>query len=497
LCTWARDEAQARGASLSLSDDIPSRVPVVAQLELVHAASLERDELSGSLRTRAGARRLADAVILPKGTLLADAQKERFDRALDAYAPSRGVNVAGHFHYAGGVGSAAESIVRALDAAGIQHHDVTLPVSPSRMSAPSDGTAVIPERFWTLQRPDYEVAITVANADVMPAARAYLGPCYDRGRKHVAYWVWETDRLPGHYVPAAESLDAIWTPSEYSAKALRATLGNSRPIEVVPYAMALAPAVDPRPLPVVLPEKRTLFGFFFDARSVLERKNPLGLIRAFRKAFRPDDDVALVLKVNHAAEARREMAELERAAEGLPIFWLRDLRLDASQTRALIDRLDVYAALHRAEGFGLVLAEAMALGKPVIATRYSGNLEFMDDSCARLVDCRDVSTERSHGPYPRGTRWAEPDGDQAAEMMRALFKDADARKEIGARARARIERDLSPWVVGARVKSLLGWRDGGTPAAQHGNGSARNATTRAQAVEDPRSAGKSVAWSVD
>jgi glycosyltransferase involved in cell wall biosynthesis len=501
LCSWAAEARTAGSPSPSLPDDPPNRVSGVAQLEIIHAASLERERHSAALRTRVGARRLADAVLKSIAKVVTEAQQARLERAIETYTPSRGVNVAGHFHYSGGVGSAADSIARALDAVGIAHRDIALPVCPSRMSARNEGNELVPDRYWTLHRPDFEVAITVANADVMPAAHAYLGPCYDRGRRHVAYWVWETDRLPGRYASAAANVDTIWTPSEYSARALRATLGDSRPIEVLPYAISVAPAVDPRPLPVALPEGRTLFGFFFDARSVIERKNPMAVLRAFRKAFRGDDPVALLLKVNHAAEAPHEMAELERAAEGLPVVWLRDVRQDESQVRILLGRLDVYVALHRAEGFGLVLAEAMSLGRPVIATRYSGNLEFMDDSCARLVDSREIATERSYGPYPRGTRWGEPDIDQAAEAMRALFRDADARATLGTRARARIEQDLSPWVVGARLEALLGWRSApsGQPA-QRSNGANGSAHRDMPGATDPQTSsasGKSLSWSVE
>lgn len=468
---WARAEGKKHGVEApSLSRDLPPRMPAIAQLELIQAAQ-ETNRDPAALRTRGGAKGLADTALRPFDNLLTEAQRVRLQTAVENYAPSRGVNIAGHFHYAGGVASAAESMVLALDAAGIRHHDITLPVAPSRMTAPHDGSAVIPERLWTLHRPDFGIDVTVANADVMPAVRAYLGRCYGQGRKHVAYWVWETDRLPGRYASAAEDLDAIWTPSEHSARALRATLGDARPIEVLPYAMSVTPIVDPRPLPVTLPDDRKLLGFFFDARSVVERKNPMALLRAFRAAFRSDDDVTLVLKVNHDGEAREEMRALERAAEGLPVVWLRDVRLDASQVRALLSRLDMYVSLHRAEGFGLVLAEAMALGKPVVATRYSGNLEFMDDSSARLIGCREIVTDRSYGPYPRGTRWAEPDIEEAAEAMRTLVRDASARADFGSRARARIERDLSPWVIGNRLQALLEWRSSeGVQPALRGNG---------------------------
>jgi glycosyltransferase involved in cell wall biosynthesis len=205
-----------------------------------------------------------------------------------------------------------------------------------------------------------------------------------------------------------------------------------------------------------LPEKATLFGFFFDARSSIERKNPADLLRAFRRAFRRDDQVALVLKVSHSDGAPAAMRELSALAEGLPVVWIRDVNLDERQTQTLLGRLDVYASLHRAEGFGLVLAEAMALGKPVVATGFSGNLEFMDDRSSRLVRAKEVVTDRAHGPYPRGTRWAAPDVEHAAELLRSLAADRELRQDIGRQARRRVEQTLAPQVVARTLVQHLG-----------------------------------------
>jgi glycosyltransferase involved in cell wall biosynthesis len=457
LCKMARLAATSRGATApALPIDPPNRIPGVVQLETLHAESSSRRAAPDAFRSTAGVRDLADDLVLPLRARLTDQGRSRLLAPIANFRPARGVNVAGHFHYAAGSGIAAHALVRALDAAGIVHQDVTLPVNPSRMCGPEAGGGAIPDRFWALHRPDYEVSITVANADTMPAARAFLGPCWDRNRKHIAHWVWETAGLPGHYAPAADGLDAIWTPSEFSARGLRATLPDVR-VEVVPYSISTRAIEDLRPLPIALPENVTLFGFFFDARSVLERKNPKAVIAAFRSAFRDDEKVALVLKVNNARAARRDVIELERLAEGLPVIWLRDVRLDEFQQRTLLSKLDVFVSLHRSEGFGMMLAEAMGLGRAVIATRYSGNMQFMDDSTSLLIGAREVVTEQSHGPYPRGTRWAEPDLEEAVAAMRRLHRDVEERRHIGERARAHVEKLLAPRVIGKQIAKLLDW----------------------------------------
>jgi glycosyltransferase involved in cell wall biosynthesis len=248
---------------------------------------------------------------------------------------------------------------------------------------------------------------------------------------------------------------------------------------VLPYAVALHAPADPRKHPVALPAKKTLFGCFFDTRSIIERKNPAALLRAFRRAFRKDDAVTLVLKVSHGSAAPAEMQELERLADGLPVLWLRDTRLDDFQMRSLLARLDVYVSLHRSEGFGLALAEAMAVRTAVVATGFSGNLEFMDAECARLVNSREIVTDRSFGPYPRGTRWADPDVEHAAEILRELHLDSALRRELGERGRQRIERDLAPWVIAETAKRLLGWGGGEPrgPRELHSVTAGRDSTT--------------------
>ncbi|HVU02427.1 MAG TPA: glycosyltransferase [Polyangiaceae bacterium] len=467
---WARGQARARGHELSLADSLPVPVPMLSQIETIHATGSWGRQVPDAFRSAIVLRRLVDRMMVALNDRLELDERARLENEVRRYAPARGVNVAGHFHYAAGVGSAAHSLTTVLDAAGIQHHDVTLPVAPTRMRTDALDAKVLPERLWELHRPDFDVAITVANADVTRAARAYLGPRFECHRRRIGYWVWETDRLPGECWEAAEGFDEIWTPSEYSARGIRNTLGDGARISVVPYTVASHAPGDPRPLPIALPEDRTLFGFSFDARSVIERKNPAALVRAFREAFRPDDRVALVLKVSHGETAPETMRELERLADGLPVIWLRDVCLDEFQMKSFLSRLDVYASLHRAEGFGLVLAEAMALGRPVVATGFSGNMEFMDADSARIVAHREVVTDRSHGPYPRGTRWAEPDVAHAAHLFRELHGNAELRKELGRRARARIESTLAPFIVARTVARLLGFAGPGPgPASALGS----------------------------
>jgi glycosyltransferase involved in cell wall biosynthesis len=197
-----------------------------------------------------------------------------------------------------------------------------------------------------------------------------------------------------------------------------------------------------------------VFGFFFDCKSVIARKNPLGVLRAFRIAFGSDArQPVLVLKASSPETAPFEFSQLKHAAKGLNVVWVTE-PLSRADSLSLMKSLDVYVSLHRSEGFGLTLAEAMAMGKPVVASAYSGNVDFMTDKDSCLVRTRVVTTERDHGPYPSGTRWGDPDLVHAAEWLAALLT-AETRARIGAAAATAVRRRLDPAVVGRRVADLL------------------------------------------
>ena len=129
---------------------------------------------------------------------------------------------------------------------------------------------------------------------------------------------------------------------------------------------------------------------------------------------------------------------------------------------------DAYVSLHRAEGFGLPLAEAMLLGKPAVATNYSGNLDFMTPRNSWLVDFRRVALDRGHRPYPAGGTWAEPDLDHAAEQMRHVYRHREDANEVARRGRDELRALLSAAAAGgthggAAARDSSGLARGGRP----------------------------------
>jgi glycosyltransferase involved in cell wall biosynthesis len=193
----------------------------------------------------------------------------------------------------------------------------------------------------------------------------------------------------------------------------------------------------------------------FDYLSTIERKNPLGAIEAYRRAFGPGDGCELFLKSVNGRHRADRRAEVEAAAEGRPDIVLCDRAVSAQERDELVATCDVYLSLHRSEGFGLTLAEAMAACKPVVATAFGGNTDFMTAANSYLVgyEPRLVGDGVEH--YPAGATWAEPDVAQAAIQLRAVFDDRMRAQARAERGRSDVEAMLAPQVVGASMRDHL------------------------------------------
>jgi glycosyltransferase involved in cell wall biosynthesis len=211
-----------------------------------------------------------------------------------------------------------------------------------------------------------------------------------------------------------------------------------------------------------MPDDVYVFLFTFDVSSQLERKNPLGVISAFRAAFGARRDVLLVLKFTNGEYDPPGVRELYRAAEGISVV-LRDGYMARDELAGLMAAADCYVSLHRSEGFGLGIAEAMALGKPVIATRYSGPADFLTPANSYPVDYQLVPISRDYGPYLEGFAWADPDCEQASRLMRHVVDDRSESAARGRRAAADIAELRSPARTGAHARRRLDaiWQSGG------------------------------------
>ena len=198
-----------------------------------------------------------------------------------------------------------------------------------------------------------------------------------------------------------------------------------------------------------------LFYATFDYSSTFGRKNPVGVVEAFLRAFREGSGAQLVIRSINGRRDPNGRRLLHRAAAGRRDIRIVDRYLEPPQKNAMLAHCDCYVSLHRAEGFGHSLAEAMRLGKPVIATGWSGNLEYMTEANSYLVDYRMSRVGHGSWPYPPASWWAEPDLDHAAELMRAVFNDPASAATLGGLAAREIGSRHDPKTVGAAIGARL------------------------------------------
>lgn len=265
----------------------------------------------------------------------------------------------------------------------------------------------------------YNINLIHINPDEMMLMYTRMGESSWNDRYNIAFWLWELEDIPEHWQAFFPMLDEIWTPSEFISNNLRKV--TRLPVYTMPYCVEAPTDVRLNRRHFGLPEDKFLFLVMYDSNSTIERKNPTGAIRAFRRAFKNNENVGLVIKINNARES--DLKDLNRLLKGYQnVYFITDT-LTKVEVNSLIARVDVFVSLHRAEGFGLVMAEAMIVGTPVIATNWSSNTEFMNPEVACMVDCDFITLEKDSPPYKKGSIWAEPDIGQAARFMRKLYSD--------------------------------------------------------------------------
>jgi glycosyltransferase involved in cell wall biosynthesis len=354
-----------------------------------------------------------------------------------------GVNLVGYVTAVFGVGEVARLISSTLDTMRVPAAVVANRATLSRQSLafdtrpPSDAP--------------YDLNMFCINADNTTDLAQQLGSEFFAGRTSIGLWFWEAEDFPPSMTEAFELVDEVWVASDFVLEAVAAQA--PKPVRKFPLPVVV-PSV---PEGVTrselgLPEDRFVFLFVYDYLSTAERKNPVGLIDAYRRAFGPDDGTALVLKSINGEKRTAQYERVRLAAAGRPDVIVRDAYLPSEQSNALLGHCDAYVSLHRSEGFGMDMAKAMGLGKPVIATRYSGNLEYMDDGTAYLVDYDLEPVGPGCEPYPPDSRWARPRTEHAAELMRRVVERPDEARERGRCAAARINTDFS---IDARAPALV------------------------------------------
>ncbi len=356
--------------------------------------------------------------------------------------------VAGEVGRASGLGEAARLMLAGLA-------ELDLPGWPLRAGLRVPGeTDDVPVIDEGPPPPLVPLALHV-NAPHVAAALLRLPRPLLRGRRIIGCWAWELPVAPPDWALGAKLVHEIWVPSRFVAGAVE-KLAPGR-VRVVPYCVASRP---PRPAAL----DRQAFGLPADAVVVLcsfslassfERKNPLAAIAAFREAFGTRRDRILVMKVGHAGHFGPDLQRLRDAAAGMGNVRFETRTLPLADNHALTACADIVLSLHRSEGFGLVPAEAMLLGKAVVATNWSGNTDFMDTENSALVGYKLVPAVDPRGVFEApGAVWAEADIGEAAADLRALADEPEIRHDLGRRAAAAARQRLGPVALASALRGL-------------------------------------------
>jgi glycosyltransferase involved in cell wall biosynthesis len=361
-----------------------------------------------------------------------------------------GINLIGYARAEMGIGESCRIMARSLLADDISFGIINFEgTSRARMNDLSF-------KHKEINMPLYDVNVFHVNAEQMVEVYAHKGEELFNKRYNIGYWHWELPDFPERWIKSFGLVDEIWAPSTFIADAI--SLKSPVPVIKIPHSIEVN-IEEPRNREYFgLPATPFMFLVMYDVNSYQQRKNPQAAIEAFKLAFKPDDlFVGLVIKVNVVNPESKEMKELQSSIKGYENVFLIKEVLKRNDINALLSVCDSFVSLHRSEGFGLGLAEAMYLGKPVIGTNWSANTDFMtaDNSCP--VDFRLVKLEATYGPYESYQQWAEPDVLHASRYMKNLVQDEEYRQLIAQRGQHTIHTEFSPEKVGELVQKRLNY----------------------------------------
>lgn len=356
--------------------------------------------------------------------------------------PARlGVAVGGELDQASGLGEGARLMLAGLRSLGVERWEAG-GASAASPGVPAGVPAGVP-------------LVLHLNPAAVPLGMLRLGRALVQGRRIVGMWPWELGYAPASWRAGFDFVHEVWAPSRFSAEAVMAAApAGFPPVRVVPHAVACdAGPVAPARLDV--PEGAVVTLVAFNLASSFARKNPLAALAAHRAAFGARPDRVLLMRVGNPGHAPGDFAVLQEAARGLPNVVFDTLTRPRDEARAMIAASDIVLSLHRSEGFGLVPAEAMALGKPVIATAWSGTEDFLEDAWAIRVPARLVPAEDPRGVFASpGAVWAEADVGVAAEALRRLAEDPGLRRSMGSAAAGAAPGRLGAAALGDAVRGL-------------------------------------------
>lgn len=413
-----------------------------------HVPVALRNKLSGALAARVRQQTKFKRIPKRKPGVRARVQDRTITNRQGGFDETAGVNVFAYARGQFGLAESARIYARALLAEGYPVAVCNVDLGMPHGMADSSMDTYIGEDA------PYDVNLIFINPDYLDQAIANIGSERLVGRYTIACWFWELEIFPREWIPALRTVDEIMVSSEFVAKAIRSV--TNKPVLLIPLPVEQVEDSGLTRADFDLRGEAFVFLSTFDFNSFLTRKNPCAVVEAFCQAFANcNANVQLLIKSSNGHRHPEKLRELLNAVACDSRILFRDDVLDRSDVQALQRCADAYVSLHRAEGFGLGIAESMRLGKPVIATAWSGNMEYMtyENSCP--VDYRMVPVADGEYPHNYGQCWAEPDVGHAAAYMRRLFDDREFAAKIGTQAAFDIRDKLSPRAAARHIIQRL------------------------------------------
>ena len=356
-----------------------------------------------------------------------------------------GINVSGYFTGEFGIAEAGRNFVKAITKAKI-------PLVLNNIISPAHRNN---DKTFTkfAENNPYPVNLICVNADQAEFFYKTKGSEYFKNKYNIGVWFWEIADFPKKWQDSFKYFDEIWVASSFIANAL----SKRSPIPIVkidsPFEADETKMIQNRQK-FGFNDKEFVFLFIFDFYSIFERKNPLAIIQAFNIAFKDNEDVRLVIKCTNGDKFPTENKKLVNSCQKNNITLLNEY-FSREDISILMATCDCYVSLHRGEGLGLTIAEAMYAKKPVIATHYGGNTDFMNLNNSYPVKYRLVNLEKDYQPYEKGSIWAEPDIFHASDLMKHVFENQNEAKKMGLKAYEDVKNQLNFNIVGLEISKRL------------------------------------------
>ena len=365
---------------------------------------------------------------------IADRSRKRFDPSLQS-----GADIWGFFDQISGVGEGARR----------------MSVASSVVDLPVTNNNIHQRQFNRAEQPDHRISIFHVNADQTQMYLDRIGRKRLKGQYRIGYWAWELETLPAEWNGAFDYLDEIWTPSTFVQAAVQKS--TELPVYVIPHSVPSIETTNSDRALLGLPLNEFLFFLTYDRNSFVSRKNPRGAYEAFCQAF-PRANAGgpkLVVKAHGKTASHQASSDILDEIGNDERVIIIDEAMSEVQYSALQKSCDALISLHRSEGFGLNILEFMALGKPVIATNYGGNRDFLDKETGFPVDYKRSAIQPGEYPHGVGQSWAEPDYEDAAMALRNVYSQSDEVAEVASNAKARALSAYSSAIVGQLIKERI------------------------------------------